>query len=202
MSDNKDKVITTNESGSINYANDVLAKIAQLATDEVEGVLGMSGGGLSDMLGVKNRGIKVVLEEMFGDILPIKLGNFDFFSSDGDYSWVGNFFFGLTWQLHRFIGQGDMLYWYYDHPEAMHEIMQYMVDDRLSMFRKLETEGCLVANTDNQMGGPRSYGYCDNLPKDDGNPSKLTNMWAWAESQETGVLNLPRQVHLVGYVPL
>ncbi len=62
MSDNKDKVITANESGSINYANDVLAKIAALATDEVAGVLGTSGGSLSDMLGVKNRGIKVSLE--------------------------------------------------------------------------------------------------------------------------------------------
>ncbi|MCK5128856.1 MAG: Asp23/Gls24 family envelope stress response protein [Clostridiales bacterium] len=63
MSDNKEKIITTNESGSINYANDVLAKIAALATDEVVGVLGISGGGLSDMLGVKNRGIHVTLEE-------------------------------------------------------------------------------------------------------------------------------------------
>jgi uncharacterized alkaline shock family protein YloU len=63
MSDNKDKIVTSNESGSINYANDVLAKIALLATDEVEGVVGMSGGGLSDMLGVKNRGIRVSLDE-------------------------------------------------------------------------------------------------------------------------------------------
>jgi uncharacterized alkaline shock family protein YloU len=62
MSEKNEKVITANESGSINYSNDVLAKIAALATDEVEGVLGMSGGSLSDMLGVKNRGIKVVLE--------------------------------------------------------------------------------------------------------------------------------------------
>ena len=62
MSDNKDKIVTANESGSINYANDVLAKIAALATDEVEGVVGTSGGGLSDMLGVKNRGIHVDLD--------------------------------------------------------------------------------------------------------------------------------------------
>lgn len=63
MSDNKDKIVTANESGSINYANDVLAKIAALATDEIDGVMGTSGGGLSDMLGVKNRGIKVSLED-------------------------------------------------------------------------------------------------------------------------------------------
>lgn len=62
MSD-KDKIVTANESGTINYANDVLAKIAALATDEVEGVVGMSGGSLSDMFGVKNRGIRVSLED-------------------------------------------------------------------------------------------------------------------------------------------
>ena len=63
MSEKNDKVVTSNESGSINYSNEVLAKIAALATDEVEGVAGTSGGSLSDMLGVKNRGIKVELEK-------------------------------------------------------------------------------------------------------------------------------------------
>ena len=63
MSEKNDKVVTTNESGSINYSNEVLAKIAALATDEVDGVAGTSGGSLSDMLGVKNRGIKVELEK-------------------------------------------------------------------------------------------------------------------------------------------
>jgi uncharacterized alkaline shock family protein YloU len=62
MSEKTDKIVTANESGSINYSNDVLAKIAALATQEVEGVAGTSGGSLSDMLGVKNRGIRVELE--------------------------------------------------------------------------------------------------------------------------------------------
>ncbi len=63
MSDKNEKIVTTNESGSVNYSNDVLAKIAALATEEVDGVSGTSGGSLSDMLGVKNRGIKVELTE-------------------------------------------------------------------------------------------------------------------------------------------
>ena len=42
MSEKNDKVVTSNESGSINYSNDVLAKIAALATDEVDGVAGTS----------------------------------------------------------------------------------------------------------------------------------------------------------------
>ncbi len=63
MSDKNENIVTTNESGTVNYSNDVLAKIAALATEEVEGVAGTSGGSLSDMLGVKNRGIKVDLAE-------------------------------------------------------------------------------------------------------------------------------------------
>ena len=62
MSEKNDTIVTENESGSINYSNEVLAKIAALATDEVEGVVGTSGGSLSDMLGVKNRGIRVELD--------------------------------------------------------------------------------------------------------------------------------------------
>ena len=70
MSEKNDKVVTSNESGSINYSNDVLAKIAALATDEVEGVAGTSGGSLSDMLGVKNRGIRIDLE---GESVTVEL---------------------------------------------------------------------------------------------------------------------------------
>lgn len=52
------------QNGSISFANDVVATIAGLATIEVEGVAGMSGGfsgGLAELLGRKNltKGVKV-----------------------------------------------------------------------------------------------------------------------------------------------
>lgn len=52
------------QNGSISFANDVVATIAGLATIEIEGVAGMSGGisgGLSELLGIKNltKGVKV-----------------------------------------------------------------------------------------------------------------------------------------------
>ncbi|GHU63436.1 hypothetical protein AGMMS49983_06890 [Clostridia bacterium] len=128
---------------------------------------------------------KALLEDVFGGILPVKLGGYSFMDTEeGIFDWVGDYFFGLTWQLHRFIGMDKMLYWYYDHPEAMHAAMQYVVDDRLRMFRTLEEGGCLVPNTDNQMAGPAFYGYCDDLPSgDDAVP--LKSLWAWCESQES-----------------
>ena len=129
---------------------------------------------------------KAFFEELFGDILPVKQCNYSFMDPEGDgvYDWVGTFFFGLTWQLHRFIGLDEMLYWYYDYPDAMHQMMQYMVDDRLRMFRKLEESGCVESNADNQMAGPSFYGYSSRFPRKEGKVT-LKDEWAWCESQET-----------------
>jgi len=133
---------------------------------------------------------RAVLEEAFGDLLPVRLGNYDFMDeADGDYTWTGNCFFGLTWQLHRFIGLGELMYWFYDHPDDLHALLRYMTDDRLRMFRTLEKEKCLVPNTDNQMGGPCFYGYCDDLPKENGQICGLDSMWAWCESQESSSIS-------------
>jgi len=54
--------------GTVKIANEVVAIIAGLASTEVEGVAGMSGGitgGISDMLGMKNlsKGVKVEVGE-------------------------------------------------------------------------------------------------------------------------------------------
>ena len=41
---------------------------------------------------------KALLEDIMGDILPVRLGNYDPFLVDsGDEGWTGMFFFGLTW---------------------------------------------------------------------------------------------------------
>jgi len=52
------------QNGSVSFANDVVATIAGLATVEIKGVAGMSGGfsgGLAELLGRKNltKGVKV-----------------------------------------------------------------------------------------------------------------------------------------------
>ena len=56
------------ELGNIKIADDVVAIIAGLATTEVEGVVGMSGGiagGIANMLGKRNlaKGVKVVIAD-------------------------------------------------------------------------------------------------------------------------------------------
>jgi len=128
-----------------------------------------------------------VLEDVMGDILPVRLGNYDPFNVDpGDDGWAGMFFFGLTWQIYRFIGNDGLLYWLYDAPEAIHALMDYMLDDRTRLFDFMEQQKLLAFNTDNQMAGPRGYGYVSELPQPDSDaPATLKNLWGWAESQET-----------------
>ena len=72
-----------------------------------------------------------LLEDAFGDLLPVRVGNYDHFMVEsGAESWAGNFFIGLTWQLYRFIGNDGLLYWVYDAPEAIRALMAYMARDR------------------------------------------------------------------------
>ena len=134
---------------------------------------------------------KAMLEDVLGDVLPVRVGNYDPFVYEfdvgefGDLGFNGNFFFGLTWQLYRFIGNGCLLYWVYDAPEAIHRLMSYMLDDRMALFDYFEKEGLLALNTDNQMAGPRSYGYVSDLPGPDSRQKvTLKDLWGWAESQE------------------
>jgi hypothetical protein len=135
----------------------------------------------------KTEGFRSLLEEAIGDILPVRVGNYDPFIADsGDEGFCGNFFFGLTWQIYRFIGNDGLLYWVYDAPETIHELMRYMRDDRLALFDFLERCRLIVPNTDTQMAGPRAYGYVSELPGPDfEGPLTLKHLWGWAESQET-----------------
>jgi len=134
---------------------------------------------------------KATLEDIMGDILPLRVANYDPFSGTlGNYEWTGMFFFGLTWQIYRFIGNDGLLYWLYDAPDTIHWLMEFMYEDRLSFFAFLEKEKLIEMNTDNQMAGPRSYGYVSDLPPPDyDGPVKLKNLWGWAESQEATIIS-------------
>jgi len=129
-----------------------------------------------------------MLKDIMGGIIDVRLANFDQFAADSKTygAFAGMYFFGLTWQLHRFVGMDNMMYWYYDFPEAMHALMRYLTDDRKRLYTLLESESCVSPNTDNVKSGPNFYGHCDDLPAPTGEcGAKLSNCWAWAESQET-----------------
>jgi hypothetical protein len=61
----------------------------------------------------------------------------------------------------------------------------YWLADRERQFGFLEEQGLIVPNTDNMLAGPRAYGYCSDLPSPDEAPGELSDLWCWAESQES-----------------
>lgn len=134
------------------------------------------------VISMKNR-----LEDIFGDILPIKLENCDnFVSIIGDQHFTGNNFIGLTWDVFKLIGAENMMFWAYDHPEAVHELCKFLVDDKKRFYQFLLDEKLLSFNTDNQFGGPSSYGYVSKLPACETDKKvELKDLWVFADSQES-----------------
>lgn len=134
---------------------------------------------------------KEMLEDIMGDMLPVKVANYDPFAGElGNNEWTGMFFFGLTWQVYRFIGNDGLLYWLYDAPDTIHWLMEFMYDDRVELFEFLEREKLIEVNTDSQMAGPRSYGYVSDLPPPDYEGEvTLKHLWGWAESQEATIIS-------------
>jgi hypothetical protein len=136
-------------------------------------------------------GRRRLLEDLIGDLLPIRVGNYDHFAAlHGEETFLGDFFLGLTWQIYRFTGNDGLLTWLIESPDTIHRLMAYMTDDRERLFGFLESEGLIVPNTDTQMAGPRAYGYVSELRgPDEPGPATLKDVWCWAESQETTVVS-------------
>ncbi|MGO9308585.1 MAG: hypothetical protein ACLQDL_06135 [Spirochaetia bacterium] len=134
---------------------------------------------------------KELLEDIFVDILPVRLGGWDPFDTDPGYRpWLGNLYVGLTMDLFKLIGNDNLLTWVYDNPPLLHAIMKIIRDDRKAHFRFMEKEGLLYANTDTWMPCPGSYGFVSDLPgQDDGHAAQLKDCWCWADSQESAPIS-------------
>ncbi len=131
--------------------------------------------------------MKDKLEDIFGDILPVKLENFDNFSPDiGNKPFIGNNFIGITWTLFKLIGAEAMMMWPYDHPNELRALLDFLLDDKKRFFQFMLDNGYLTLNTDNQFAGPSCYGYVDDLPEY-GTKQDIgfEDLWTWAESQES-----------------
>ncbi len=118
------------------------------------------------------------LEEAFGGILPVELHG------------TGGHIAALTSDLFRLIGNDNLLTWLYDAPEALHQVMAYLRDDRLAFYRWLEQERLLGLNNDVELVGSGSPGYTTALPQPgyEGQP-RLRDLWIWMESQETTMIS-------------
>ena len=131
---------------------------------------------------------KEQLDNIFGDILPVKsspTSTILTLTSAISLLWATTFI-GVTWDLFKLIGQINMMLWAYDYPETLHEICRFLVDEKKAFFKFMLDEKLLDYDTDNQFGGPSSYGYVSDLPAcGSDKPVELKDLWTWAESQES-----------------
>lgn len=118
------------------------------------------------------------LSDIFGDILPVKLQG------------LGSPWAGLTCDLFKLIGNDNLLMWTYDAPEALHQLMAYLRDDRLTYYRWLEEEGLLELDNNAELAGSGSPGFTTYLPKPGyTGKTRLCDKWVWLESQETTMIS-------------
>ncbi len=135
---------------------------------------------------------KALLEDIFGDILPIKIGGYDPFDLDeGYHPWLGNLYGGLTMDFFKLAGNDNLMLWTYDEPEVVHQLMRFLMEDRIRHFKWMESEGLLYRNSDTWNPCPGSYGFVSDLQHpqaaDDG--VSLQDCWGWTDSQETTAIS-------------
>ncbi len=119
--------------------------------------------------------------DAFGDILPVVLHG------------TGALHSGLTQDLFKLIGNDNLMAWVYDAPEALHRLMAYLRDDRITYYTWMEHEGLLGLNSTGwELVGSGSPGYTTELPHPDGEGRgrvRLRDLWVWMESQETTMIS-------------
>ncbi|MDD2533560.1 MAG: hypothetical protein PHC86_02530 [Eubacteriales bacterium] len=120
---------------------------------------------------------KLTLElanEIFGDLLAVRL----------DTPWFWSF--GMTDEFAFLRGMENLLFDFYDEPEAVHAVMKLMTDKMLARLEYLETNNLFSLNNDGTYVGSGGMGYTHELPADSfAGHVRMQDMWGHAESQIT-----------------
>lgn len=117
---------------------------------------------------------KNLLEDIFGDILPVKMVN-------------GSLSASLSQKVVHLMGMEAMIFAIMDYPDEFHSFMSQITDDYLSYFKWKEDEELFFLNNGDNILGQGSFGFTNSLPrrKINNEPIKTTDLWAMLESQET-----------------
>lgn len=115
------------------------------------------------------------VEEIIGDILPVKVINAD--------NWWA---FGLTGKVVDLMGMENMFCAIIDEPELFHKLMRLIQDDRISFLRWQEDNGLIFLNNGNDYMGAGSYCFCNELPQEDfAGKVRSVDSWGHINSQES-----------------
>jgi hypothetical protein len=114
------------------------------------------------------------MQDLFGDILQVKL------------SGVKHFSYHLMAQLTSWIGFDELMTGMIDRPEFIHEIMRFLEEGHSRYLQQLIDANLLSLNNDNTYNNSGGNGYTDELPAAGFNPQRVrpVDMWCAAESQE------------------
>jgi len=118
---------------------------------------------------------KQALEEIFGDILPVKL------TMDCLYSVP-------TQMLVHFMKMEHMMYNIYDYPELFKEMMNRIADDTLAYYRFLEEKKLILPTVAGESLGQGTWCYNHELPgmeEAKKRPLVSKDVWGFMDSQET-----------------
>jgi len=119
---------------------------------------------------------KAMFEEVYDGILKVRVR--------GNPWWT----LGLTWDAISLIGLENLMLYMYDQPEALHQLMAFLRDQRLSLIDWMAQEELLTLNNENDYNGSGSRGYTRRLPQADWSPTqpvRTRDLWTLIESQET-----------------
>lgn len=117
---------------------------------------------------------KCLLEDIFGDILPVKLTN----------NCLGSV---PTQEVVHMMGMENMLFSMYDYPDTFHSLMERISDDYTGYFKWLEKEGLLLPTASYEGCGQGTFCFTRELPNEVVPPDKLKtrDLWGYMDSQET-----------------
>ncbi|HHW47750.1 MAG TPA: hypothetical protein GXX14_03920 [Clostridiaceae bacterium] len=147
-----------------------------------------------DAYKVKNRTFSVnreisnkrleMLNDLFGDILPVKIGGFDpaYPPSEGYTPFNGQYVTEVTLNLYRLIGMDNIYFWLYDHPEIIERLMKILTADFVDFYKWMEKERLLLDNRKNFLTGGH-YGYMEDSSEPSGEVS-LNSQWIWCNAEE------------------
>ncbi len=115
-----------------------------------------------------------LLNDAFGDILPIKLKQ-------------NCFGFVLTQKLVHLMGLECLMLSMLDCPELFKETLQRATDDHIEYFKQIEKEGLILPSNEFELLGQGTYCYTDELKSIV--PSTLKNSWCFMDSQESSSIS-------------
>lgn len=116
---------------------------------------------------------KALLEDIFGDILPVRL------KMDALYSVP-------TQMLIHIMSMENMMYALYDYPELFKEMMDRIAGDTLEYFDYLENNHLILPTVAGENLGQGTWCFNHTLPDEaHTRPLKTTDVWGFMDSQET-----------------